>query len=295
MYFASSRFLQSYAPIDNGDCMADNSTVALTDAIQHLNYADSFRAITILLIGWLLAKGARLFVARVLGKRFHAGDLITIQRIIYYVVLILFLISALRQIGFNLEVLLGAAGIFTVALGFASQTSASNLISGLFLLAERPFLVGDVITVNGVTGKVLSIDLLSTKITMADNTYVRIPNELLIKSQIANISRFEVRRIDISLVISANADLEQAETILLDIVNNEPLALKDPKPFIKNSELYSYGVKIELLAWCNLADGDVMKNSLITAIKRRFRENQIQLGSDKSFLILGNEHVNRDA
>lgn len=274
--------------------MVENSTTTLTEIIQQLNYTDALRAAIIMGIGWLLAKGARLIVTRALGQHFHNSDLITFQRIAYYTVFILFLISALRQIGFNLGVLLGAAGIFTVAFGFASQTSASNLISGLFLLAERPFLIGDTIKVNDAVGKVLSIDLLSTKIRMDDNTYMRIPNELLIKSPIANISRFPTRRSDIQLIISADADLDQAMTILLDIAKHEPLVLKDPKPVVKSLELYDYGIKIQLLVWGNLTDGDLIKNRLIAEISLRFKENQIPLSRDKTVLILGSEHVNRD-
>ena len=74
------------------------------------------------------------------------------QRGAYYVILGLFVIAALHQLGFNLNVLLGAAGILTVALGFASQTSMSNLISGLFLIGEKPFQIGDIIKVDQTVG-----------------------------------------------------------------------------------------------------------------------------------------------
>jgi hypothetical protein len=89
--------------------------------------------------------------------------------------------GALHQAGLKLGVLPGAAGILTVAIGFASQTSASNLISGLFVIAERPFVVGDIIRVAETTGEVLSVDLLSVKIRTFDNLYVRIPNEGIIR------------------------------------------------------------------------------------------------------------------
>lgn len=275
--------------------MVDNSTIALTNAMQHLNYVDSSRAAIILAGGWLLAKGARLLVSRFFASRLNTGDLLTFQRVVYYSILLLFLMSALRQIGFNLEVLLGAAGIFTVAFGFASQTSASNLVSGLFLLAERPFLVGDVIKVNDVTGKVLSIDLLSTKIIMDDNTYIRIPNELLIKSQIANVSRFDVKRMAITLIISSVADLKLAETTLLDIADNEALVIKEPKPAVKDLEIYDYGIKVQLLIWCKAAEGDSARNNLIAMIHTRFRELNIPLASEQTVVLLGREHANHNA
>ena len=114
----------------------------------------------------------------------------------------MFCVSALRELGFKLSVLLGAAGVLTVAVGFASQTSASNIISGLFLLGERPFSVGDVIRVGSTTGEVLSIDLLSAKLRTFENLFVRIPNETLIKSEVTNLSRLPVRRLDLKIGIA---------------------------------------------------------------------------------------------
>ena len=110
---------------------------------------------------------------------------ILLKRAIFYGIMILMSMSALRELGFDLSVILGAAGILSVAIGFASQTSASNLISGLFLMMERPFSIGDVIRVEQTTGEVISIDLLSVKIRTFDNLYVRVPNESMIKTHMA--------------------------------------------------------------------------------------------------------------
>src|SRR3569832_2423133 len=132
------------------------------------------RALVIVTIGFVIARSASHALLRVLGKYLDAQQRMVLQRAAYYLLLGLFVISALRELGFSLSVLLGAAGILSVAIGFASQTSASNLISGLFLIGERPFSEGDVIKINEPTGEVLSIDLLSVKLRTFDNLYVRI-------------------------------------------------------------------------------------------------------------------------
>ncbi|MFT4977439.1 MAG: small-conductance mechanosensitive channel, partial [Myxococcota bacterium] len=75
-------------------------------------------------------------------------------------ILVLAALTAMSELGFDLSILLGAAGVASVAIGFASQTSASNIISGLFLIAERPFSVGDIIEVGTRSGVVLEIDLM---------------------------------------------------------------------------------------------------------------------------------------
>jgi hypothetical protein len=119
----------------------------------------------------------------------------------------------MRQLGFDFTVLLGAAGIVTVAIGFASQTSASNLISGLFLVWRRRSGIGDIVTVDGVTGEVLSVDLLSTKLRTFDNLQVRIPNETMVKARITTLNRFPLRRVDLtsaSLRVRPRAGAEDA-------------------------------------------------------------------------------------
>ena len=79
---------------------------------------------------------------------------------------------------------------------FASQTSVSNIISGIFLISEQPFQVGDLIKVGETKGVVLSIDLLSIKLRTFDNQLVRIPNENLIKNELSNITRFPIRIVE---------------------------------------------------------------------------------------------------
>ncbi len=113
---------------------------------SHLrNYATSEQATSILvavilvLAGFLLARLASMSVGRFLARRTDAHHNIVIRRVTYYSIAGLFVSSALVEVGFNIGVFLGAAGILTVAIGFASQTSASNIISGLFLLGEKPF------------------------------------------------------------------------------------------------------------------------------------------------------------
>ncbi|MFT6270035.1 MAG: small-conductance mechanosensitive channel [Alphaproteobacteria bacterium] len=123
----------------------------------------------------------------------------------------------MKELGFDLSVVLGAAGIFSVAIGFASQTSASNLISGLFLMMERPFSVGDIIRVESTTGEVISIDLLSVKIRTFDNLFVRIPNESRIKTQVTTLTRFPIRRADLQIGIAYKEDIERVKEILNNV------------------------------------------------------------------------------
>ena len=148
------------------------------------------RAVVSLFVGLVAAKILSVTISKVISRKVTAQQLMLARRTTYYLILGIFAVSALKELGFQLGVLLGAAGVMSVAIGFAAQTSASNLISGIFLLLEKPFEVGDVISVGGTTGVVHSIELVSVMIRKFDNTLMRIPNETMVKSDILNITAF---------------------------------------------------------------------------------------------------------
>ena len=126
-------------------------------------------AVVLCLIGFIFARLVSNTFIRTVGMRFNAHQRMVWRRGIFYFIFIIFVMASLKEAGFKLSVFLGAAGILTVALGFASQTSASNLISGLFLIGEGSFEVGDTIQItlirgHTIEGQVISIDLISVKL-----------------------------------------------------------------------------------------------------------------------------------
>lgn len=139
-------------------------------------------------------------------------------------------VEAFALMGFDILTLLGAASIIGVAVGFASQTSLSNIISGLFLVGEKQINLGDMIEVNGITGNVDSINLMSVQLRLPNNTMVRIPNEMIIKNPVSNITRFSTRRCDLSLGVDYNCDIEHVVNVLREVVKQNKFCLDDPAP-----------------------------------------------------------------
>ncbi len=140
------------------------------------------RAILLVLLGFFVARGLSKLINNSFNKRLSLHQATLLRRFTFYLILTLFAISAVQELGFHLSALLGATGILTIAVGIASQTSLSNIISGIFIIGEKPFEIGDTIKVNDMQGEVLAIDLLSVRIRTNDNTMVRIPNETLTES-----------------------------------------------------------------------------------------------------------------
>ena len=206
------------------------------------------RAFVILLVGYLLAKAARRLV-KGFGQRLTPQHRMLLSRSLAYSVGVLSMVSALREIGFDLSVLLGAAGILTVAVGFASQTSMSNVISGLFLIGERPFVLGDIVRIGATTGEVVEIGLVSVHIRTFQNTRVRIPNEQIFKSEITNLSQYPIRRIDISFRVARGQDLAAFQVALLEAVSDLALVLEEPKASLLIQGLSTAGVEFLLMVW----------------------------------------------
>ena len=228
------------------------------------------RAVVLLALGLLIAALASRLTRRIGAKRFSTHGQQLARRVVYYGVLALFVASALRELGFSLAVLMGAAGVLTVAIGFASQTSASNLISGLFLIGERPFGVGDIIRVGSTTGEVLSIDLLSVKLRTFDNLFVRIPNETLIKSEVTTLSRFPIRRLDLTVGIAYKEDINRARDVLLEVATKNPLCLDEPPPLFIFLGFGESSLDIQFSVWARRENFLNLRNTITAEIKEAF-------------------------
>ena len=200
-----------------------------------------------------------------------------LSRLASYVVYVVTLVWFLRHVGFDIGVLLGAAGVLTVAIGFASQTSASNLISGLFLMGEQPFVVGDIVRVDGTTGEVLSIDLMSVRLRSFDNIQIRIPNETMLKSNVATLTKFPIRRIDMQIGVAYKEDLDRVRDICLDVADRNPVCLIEPRPLFIFKGYGDSSLNFQFSVWATRETYLELLTSIHLDIKRRFDEEGIEI------------------
>lgn len=226
------------------------------------------RALLVLALGLTLARVAARATERLLRPRDDRQLAMLARKGVFWSLSGLVLITALHQLGFNLGVLLGAAGIITVALGFASQTAASNLISGLFLLGEKPFAVGDVITVGDVSGEVLSIDALSVKLRTFDNIFVRIPNESILKDRVRTMTRFPIRRFDLKLIVDFRVDLDRLEAVLRSVSDAHPVALQEPRPLFLLLGFEEWGIGVQYSVWAPREGFFQFRNEVTAGVQR---------------------------
>lgn len=236
-----------------------------------------FRTIVLLLIGYFIARFVSASLPRVFSKRITRQQSMILSRASFYLIFILFIVSAIQQMGFNIGTLLGATGIVTIAIGIASQTSFSNIVSGIFILGEKPFELGNTIRVNDIEGEVLSIDLLSVKIRTFDNTMVRIPNETLVKSAITNLSYFSKRRVDILIGVAYKENLNNVKNILLETATKNSFCLVEPVPTFLITGFGDSAINIKFGVWADTNNYNEVKNSIQEDIKNAFAAAGIEI------------------
>jgi small-conductance mechanosensitive channel len=250
---------------------------------------DWVQGLVIIVIGIPLIKLLSSLLGRFTAKRLSPHHRFWVQKGVFYPGVILVCTSALLEFGFNLTALLGAAGVMSVAIGFAAQTSLSNIISGFFLFAEKPFQVGDMILVNGVRGTVMAIDLLSVKIRTLDNLFVRLPNESLIKGEITNITYYPIRRMDINIQVAYKEDVQRVMNILKEIADENPNALTEPEPLILFKDFGTSSIDLLLGLWFEKSKFLQLKNSIMLQIKERFDKEGIEIPFPHITLYTGSE------
>ncbi|MFW5744464.1 MAG: mechanosensitive ion channel family protein [Spirochaetota bacterium] len=227
------------------------------------------RVVVYALIGLLALRLLVYVVRRTLRRRTTAQVTMLVTKTISYAGIAAIVAVVLLELGVNLTPILGAAGIVGLAVGIASQASLSNMISGLFLVSEKPFAVGDVIRTGEVVGIVESIDLLSVKMRTFDNLYIRVPNEMLASAQLTNITRYPIRRLDIHITVPFSVDLAELAELLRAIARDNASCLQEPEPIVVPDRYLEYGTRVLFGVWFAKADFLAVKSELYAEVLRR--------------------------
>ncbi|MBC8414635.1 mechanosensitive ion channel family protein [bacterium] len=234
-------------------------------------------AVLIIFITGVMLKIITLNLRRHLKDTIDKSHLTLIIKLVKYTVVTVAIVSALPYLGINLSGLIVAGGITGLVIGFASQKIVSNLISGIFLMIERPIKIGQQINVDGVAGYVEDIHMFSTIIRTYDGLYVRVPNEKVFTSNIINYVANVVRRFEYVVGIRYSDDADRAIEIIKKIIDDHPLALKNPSPqaFVEN--LGDNAVNILVRIWGPATEWYSTKMELLWKIKRTLEENGIEI------------------
>ncbi len=221
----------------------------LQSKVGGITVINIFTFALILLISVILGKVVRLNLHRILREKIPITTLVVLEKMSYYIIVFIGFMVALPYVGFSLSGLLVAGGIIGIVIGFASQTVVSNLISGIFLIIEKPMNVGDGVNIGDVSGVVEDVRILSTTVRTYDGVYVRLPNDKVFSSNIQNYVAHEARRFSYTVGISYSDDAEKAVEIIEKLLDEHPLVLKEPSPSIFVEELGDSSVNLTVKVW----------------------------------------------
>jgi len=193
------------------------------------------------------------------------------------IILVIGFIVSLTLIEINVGPVLALIGAAGLVVGLALQSTLSNFASGMLILIYRPFDVGDIIEIDGVTGTVHSMTLLSTSIKTFDNQHLVVPNNNIWGTTIVNVTGSKTRRVDLVFGIGYGDDMAKAESIMLDVVSRHELVLAHPAPIIKVSQLADSSVNFVCRPWVKTENYLDVYWDITRQVKEAFDEQGVSI------------------
>lgn len=233
-------------------------------------------ALGILVAGLYISKWIGNFLQKWLNKRNLEPQLTSlIIRVIKILVLCLFLIMALGQIGVQITPLLAGIGVAGVGVSLAMQGLLGNVVAGLTIIFTKPFTIGEFIELLGVYGQVTDISLFSTTLQHADKSRVVVPNRKIVGEILHNYGK--IRQLDLSVGVSYDTDLKLAITTIYEILNSNPKIIKELTPVIGVSAFEDSSIKISVKPWVSVDYYPVAGNDINIAIIEGFKDKNIKI------------------
>lgn len=236
-------------------------------------------ALLVLFVGIRLAKWLTGLAEKGMTRSHIEPTAVSFLRKVVYVALLVVLALTVLQAIFGVAptsmiAVLGAAGL---AIGLALKDSLSNVASGVMLVSLKPFRVGHIVTINGVTGKVEDVSIFQTRLRGADNQVIVMPNSLITTDSIINLTPDTMRRVEIVVGIGYSDDIDHARRVIEEIFAADGRLLADPPP-----DVMVYGLgdnSVNLGVRCHVANADwfAVKCALTEQIKKRFDAEGISI------------------
>lgn len=282
--------------------------VELKNTFYHLMTGFQVGSISISLMGILTGVGLFIIVylmthwfqnwldSKVLARgRVDSGVRNSIRTVIGYVGLVLAGLVAVSAAGFNLSSLALIAGGLSLGIGFGLQNIVQNFVSGLILLAERPFKVGDWVEAGTVSGIVKKISVRATEVETFQKQSIVVPNSTLINGNVGNWTlRNKLGRIDINVQAAYTDEPRRVHSLLLEIIRGHPSILKNPEPFVALQSMTDSLLVFDVYAHvADITSTGGIKNELRFQIVERFHAEGIQLASSSTDLVLGMPEIEK--
>ena len=233
-------------------------------------------AFLIMTLGFFVSGWVSRWVARALGHielEPPVRELLT--RIARVLVMLLFVVMALQNLGVELLPLIAGLGIAGAGIALALQGVLGNLAAGLSIIFTKPFRVGEYISIAGEEGRVETITLFSTTLSHNDRSRVVIPNRKIAGEILHNFGK--IRQLDITVGVSYDTDLSATFAVIEEVLARHAAVLKDPAPIVLAARLNDWAVSIDVKPWVAVGDYVRVTGELNRDVLAALREHQIDI------------------
>ncbi len=256
---------------------ADFLKLLTTNIYKKVSLLDMLLAVLVIAAAVAAARLIAAYMRRALRDRVRKDNLEIAVKVVNWALLAVGAMYALGFLGFKLSGLLVAGGMAGVVVGFASQSIVGNLVSGIFLMIERPVKIGDQVSISEFSGFVEDIRIISTTIRTFDGLFVRIPNEKVFTAPITNYVNHVVRRIDYTVGIRYGDDADRAIAVISGVIDQYPFALKYPEPVVFVETLGDSSVNIAIRIWAPVGQWYGAKKELLWRIKTELEREGMEI------------------
>ena len=235
-------------------------------------------ALGILVVGSMASRWAGNFAQQALERQTLEPPVrLLLVRIVKIVVMLFTAMIALQTLGVPIAPLIAGVGVAGVGIGLALQGVLSNVMAGLSIIFSKPYKVGEHISLLGVHGDVVVIDIFTTTLVHADRSRVIIPNRKIVGEILHNFGT--IRQMHLTIPVSPNANLDEALVQVRDVLDRHPSVMKDPVPSVGVASLgeSSLAVVIAIEPWTAITDYSSTQGELNKLILQRFQERGIAL------------------
>jgi small conductance mechanosensitive channel len=190
---------------------------------------------------------------------------------------VIVLMIGLQRLGLDIAPLVAGLGVTGFIFGFAFKDSLSNLASGIMILLNQPFKIGDFVEISGTMGSVKSMNLMATELATPDNKKITIPNSSVWGNTITNFSANDTRRVDMIFGIGYGDDIQKAKDIITEVLKNNDKVLPEPEPLIEVKSLSDSSVDFTVRPWTKSSDYWKLYYEVTRKVKEEFDKNGISI------------------
>lgn len=242
-------------------------------------------SVVLIPVAWLAARLARKLSTRFFERSINSTLLRdvtsrSIGLLVFFVGVYLVLkVSGLTRLAVTV---LGSTGVAGLAVGIAFREITENFLASIYLSINKPFLIGDYVSVAGRTGYVQGLTARTTILMTSEGNHLQIPNAIVFKNVIRNYTSNPHQRMDFTLPLAIGTRISDAQEVAMNILRDHPVVLKDPEPLVLVNDIDPVGIRLRVYFWFDSIEHSwpKVRSSVIRMIRSAFRDKGIRFAGE---------------